>query len=148
MPNERTQRIIDHGLVVPTALIFDFRPEPVENVTVKTDSDPDLLPGGRHDGSASGLAEIIFRFHIVEPLTVSLSVRDDADAVTAPRVHHNQDATKAVHSYRHASLFSSEILLQCHRVGILEHTEGVGETDPVLCFVLFGFGLIPTQTWH
>ena len=72
MLNERPQRIIDRRLVVPTTFILDFRPEPVENVTVKTDRDPDLLPGRRQDGSASGLPEIIFRFHILEPLTASL----------------------------------------------------------------------------
>ena len=71
--------IIEHSLVVPTALGFRLGLEPLHKITIQPDRDSCLVSGWGHDRSAACLAEVIIRFHTVvlgSSNTLKVSAKD------------------------------------------------------------------------
>lgn len=58
-----SERLIDQALVIAAAGFVYLVTEPVQDLGVEADSDPDLASGERHDGAARASAEVVFFLH-------------------------------------------------------------------------------------
>jgi hypothetical protein len=69
-----SQGVIDQGLIAPSTGTMDLLPEPVQNISINSYGNPGLSRSRVGHRTLSGIAEIIFLFHMRSFHSLSLVV--------------------------------------------------------------------------
>ena len=67
--------VVEHRLIVAPTLILYLGAEPIYNVTIKSNGDPNFFPRRGKDGPTFIFTKIIFHLHIVSPHSAQPCVR-------------------------------------------------------------------------
>ena len=113
-----SEGFIQHRLIITTALFLHLWPEPVDNVSIKSNGNPYFLSRAGNYGTPLPLLKSYFAFILSHLVTYSLSFRNYSNYVFSPCVCYYQYTAKSVHSNSDIALLTFSKIFNCEGIWI------------------------------
>src|ERR1700741_11123 len=152
MLHELPKRLVDQGLIVPAAGCVYLFAEPVDDVFVEANGDPNFARIRCDDRPSLSLRKIVLFTHSPLPPMVSLlsatrlARRDQANVRSTPRIDDHQQSFKRIEADRYPSLLILCVFVaDRYRGAVIKHCNRVSEVNVVLAQVCRRFVDIPLE---